>query len=147
MFKWLCMYFNDINVSTDLYASIYKMNAGSRKSGEKLLELNTNYKHSINQILKDCGVLSCLLLVWFMHWNLQLCFKMLSFPSPKIGFGLPLLSWHLWVLLLITSGYCWSLDVNQRKLQQEESLQVPGWCEELTGNGKIKMVAMGVEER
>lgn len=50
-------------------------------------------------------------------------------------------------VFLITSGYCWSLAVNQRKLQQEESLQVPGWYEELTGNGKIKTVAMVVGER
>lgn len=34
------MYFNEFNnVSRDLYASIYQMNAGSRKFGEKLLEL------------------------------------------------------------------------------------------------------------
>lgn len=46
MFIWLCTYFNDFNnISTDQYASIYKMNAGSRKSGEKLLEF---LKLSIN---------------------------------------------------------------------------------------------------
>lgn len=35
-----CMYFNEFNnTSTDLYAGIYKMNAGSRKFGEKTLDL------------------------------------------------------------------------------------------------------------